>query len=226
MTPQPVSPAMRRFIVSVDHAVMFIARHWLLIANVSLFVFIGLPFLAPILMHYGYTGPAELIYRTYKLTCHQLAYRSFFLFGQQSAYTIDQLRALLSVHNEDFLYWTFFQGNLVLGYKMAWCERDAAIYGSMLISSLIFGLVRTRVKPLDWRLYLVLMTPMAIDGFTQLFGWRESTYELRVITGVLFGVGSVWTLFPHLEMAMREAAGLAQTQWEHARAHEAALRAR
>jgi len=27
------------------------------------------------------------------------------------------------------------------------------------------------------------LLPIAVDGFTQLFGWRESTNELRVITG-------------------------------------------
>jgi len=40
-----------------------------------------------------------------------------------------------------------------------------------------------------------LILPMAWDGTTQLFGWRESTWALRVITGTLFGGGTVWFSF-------------------------------
>lgn len=39
---------------------------------------------------------------------------------------------------------------------------------------------------------------MAWDGTTQLFGWRESTWELRMIIGSLFGLGSVWFALPLL----------------------------
>jgi hypothetical protein len=42
---------------------------------------------------------------------------------------------------------------------------------------------------------------MALDGFTQLFGWRESTWELRVSTGLLFGLASGWLVLPHLDSA-------------------------
>src|ERR1700682_2051648 len=42
---------------------------------------------------------------------------------------------------------------------------------------------------------------MAIDGFTQLFGWRESTWELRVVTGLLFGLASGWLVLPRLDAA-------------------------
>jgi uncharacterized membrane protein len=45
---------------------------------------------------------------------------------------------------------------------------------------------------------------MAIDGFTQLFGWRQSTWELRVITGSLFAVAVAWLIFPRLELGFTE----------------------
>ena len=38
--------------------------------------------------------------------------------------------------------------------------------------------------------YLLLIAPMAIDGLTQLVGWRESNWELRTLTGALFGLAS------------------------------------
>ncbi|OWT33348.1 hypothetical protein BGI41_02885 [Methanobrevibacter sp. 87.7] len=36
---------------------------------------------------------------------------------------------------------------------------------------------------------ILLLVPAAIDGFTQLLGWRESTNYLRLITGLLGGIG-------------------------------------
>ncbi len=220
-----VSPAMRRFILAVDRFAVFVGEHWLLLVVFALLVLNALTFLAPILMHYGYTAPAQAIYTLYRLTCHELAYRSYFLFGAQPVYTLDQLRAVVAPQNEDLLFWSGFQGNATLGYKMAWCERDAAMYLSLLIASLLFGLVRTRLRPLDWRIYAALLTPMAIDGFTQLFGWRESDYLLRGITGILFGFGSAWLIYPHLERAMRDVQAQARAQWERAVAYEASLRA-
>lgn len=92
----------------------------------------------------------------------------------------------------------------LFGHQLAVCQRDFAIYWSIFLAGLIFTLVRSRLKPLDWRLYLLLITPMALDGFTQLFGWRESTWELRTLTGGLFGAASVWLLFPYFERGMRE----------------------
>jgi uncharacterized membrane protein len=45
---------------------------------------------------------------------------------------------------------------------------------------------------------------MAIDGITQLFGLRESNWQLRTITGALFGLASVWLAYPYLEEGMRD----------------------
>ena len=51
--------------------------------------------------------------------------------------------------------------------------------------------------------FAVLVSPMALDGLTQLVGWRESTWELRMATGVLFGLASGWFLYPRLFAAER-----------------------
>ncbi len=222
MTESTLSPGVRRFIILVDRFTIAISRHWLAFANVLLFIFIGLPMLAPVLMHYGLTGPGELIYTVYRITCHQLAYRSFFLFGEQPVYTLEQLRASLAVQNEGLFFWDNFIGNPALGYKMAWCERDVAIYGSMLLAGMVFGLLRTRVRSLDWRIYIAMIVPMAVDGTTQLFGFRESDWLLRVITGALFGVGSVWLIYPYVQEAMRDIHAQAQDQLGRARARASA----
>ena len=93
----------------------------------------------------------------------------------------------------------------LFGHQMAICERCTAIYLSMVASGLAYVRLRNRhVRPLPWYWYLAMIFPMALDGFTQLFGWRESTWYLRGITGILFGVASVWLTFPYLQESFDE----------------------
>ncbi|MGE5262833.1 MAG: DUF2085 domain-containing protein [Acidobacteriota bacterium] len=233
MTTGQVSPHVRQFILLVDRITIAISRHWLVLASMLLFVFITLPLLAPVLMANGYTGPAQIIYTAYRFTCHELAYRTFFISGAQPVYSLEQLRASLNVHDEDFFFWSNFPGNSQLGYKMAWCERDAAIYTSIFIGGLIFGLLRSRVRRLDWRIYLLLVVPMAVDGFWQLFTSpvvllpflpaHESDWLLRTITGTLFGLASVWLIYPYIEAAMRDIYSQARGQFQRAMEYESGL---
>lgn len=235
MTTGQVSPRVRQFILLVDRMTIAISRHWLALASVVLFAFITLPLLAPVLMANGYTGPAQIIYTAYHFTCHELAYRTFFIFGALPVYSLEQLRASLNVHDEDFFFWSNFLGNSQLGYKMAWCERDAAIYTSIFIGGLIFGLLRSRVRPLDWRIYLLFVVPMAVDGFWQLFTSpevllpflpaHESDWLLRTITGALFGLASVWLIYPYVEEAMRDIYAQARGQFQRAMDYESRLSA-
>src|SRR5260370_42571320 len=66
-------------------------EHWLAIFLVLLSVYWITPFFAPIFMHWGWTKAADLIYTIYSTQCHQMAQRSFFLFGAKPMYNIDQL---------------------------------------------------------------------------------------------------------------------------------------
>jgi uncharacterized membrane protein len=162
-------------------------------------------------MHIGATGLGRLIYLAYSPTCHQLPERSFFLFGPQAVYSIPELEAAgaipagLSLVHRQLLR---FVGSPETGYKVAFCERDAAMYGSILLAGLVFGMVRgswagrRRVPKLPLRAYALFLLPMAIDGFTQLFGLRESTWALRLVTGILFGFGTVWLAYPYVQDAM------------------------
>lgn len=181
----------------------FIARHWLLILNSTIGVFAGLPVLAPVLMERGWILPARLIYLLYGFACHQLPYRSFFLGGPQFAYTTEEITQLTGRSGmlEQFHQPITLSG---IGYQMAWCQRDFAMWTAIFLAGLLFALVRHRLRPLPLWAYLVFIAPMAVDGALQLIGLRESTWEMRVLTGVLFGVGTVWLTYPYLEMGMRE----------------------
>lgn len=93
----------------------------------------------------------------------------------------------------------------IAGYQVCLCTRCMAIYGSMLIAGLTLALYRSaQVRPLNWKFWLLAMIPMALDGGTQLFGWRESNVFLRLLTGAIFGLGTAWFLFPQIEAAARD----------------------
>jgi uncharacterized membrane protein len=189
-----------RLTVFLDKLVFWLAKHWLLLVNLVLAVYGGLPLLAPILMGLGYTWPAGIIYAFYKPQCHQLPQRSFFLLGPQLAYSLETLQALLGPEMlaDDSLARAFI-GNAALGYKVAYCQRDTATYGSMLLAGMVFSLVRHRLKPLPFAFYLILLAPWAVDGLAQFLGFYESTWQLRTITGSLFGMATVWFAYPYLE---------------------------
>ena len=63
-----------------------LARFWLRIVLALLTVYCALPWLAPTLVKLGMPKAADLIYTVYSPFCHQFAYRSVFIFGEQAFY--------------------------------------------------------------------------------------------------------------------------------------------
>ena len=92
----------------------------------------------------------------------------------------------------------------IFGHQLGLCARNLSIYSSMFIMSLIFPLSKKRLPGIPWWLWILMILPMAWDGTTQMFGLRESTWVLRVITGTLFGVGSVWFALPYMQKTLLE----------------------
>jgi uncharacterized membrane protein len=186
----------------VDKAIFKLAKHWLLLASLFWGLYVGLPFLAPVLMEVGWTTPAKVIYFVYRPLCHQLPERSFFLGGHQHAYSAEELAAAgIEIHpfSRDI-------GNETVGWKVGFCQRDVAIYGSIFLAGLAYGLIRRRWVgwKMPFRYYLLFLVPMAIDGLLQLVGLHESNWILRTITGAIFGIGSVLFAYPYLDEGMSE----------------------
>ncbi len=95
----------------------------------------------------------------------------------------------------------------LFGHQVCLCERCLAIYSTFLLAGVLLAVLprlRQSARPLDWRLWLLLILPMALDGGTQLLGWRESDLLLRTITGFLFGLSSAWFIFPRIEEIARD----------------------
>jgi len=178
-------------------------RHWLATVNISLAVYLAGGLAAPVSAAVGLSAIASALYAVYHLTCHQWAFRSFFLFAPTSPTAPGDHLGGLAIYTEQQLSALgvdpfSFAGSATLGVKMAFCERDLAIYVGLLAVGLVYARTR-QVAPLSFGVYGMLILPMAVDGFTQLFGWRESTWQLRVGTGLLFGVASGWLVLPRLD---------------------------
>ncbi|MGH2619939.1 MAG: DUF2085 domain-containing protein [Anaerolineales bacterium] len=213
---EPDRPWARR----VNRGLYFLSRHWLTVFSVLVLAYGGMPFVAPTLMKLGATGAARVIYTAYSPFCHQLAFRSWFLFGEQPAYPrelagldLKGFEQATGLSELDFVSARRYLGDEQIGYKVALCQRDIAIYAGILVAGLLFGLVRARLKPLPLAYWFILgILPIALDGGSQLVSQigllsipaRESTPLLRTLSGGLFGMVNVWMAYPHVDASMRE----------------------
>ena len=202
-----------------DETAPIIVKHSAAFITFLLFLYIFFPLVAPVLVHNGLNQPARLIYRLYSPLCHQLAYRSFFLFGEQVFYPLAEntppgmvsFEQAFGQSRADFDTARAIIGNETYGYKIALCQRDLAIYGSLLFFGWVFLAAQKKIKRIPLAVWLILgVLPLGLDGFTQLLYsitganftnilLRESTPWLRVITGAMFGFFTGWYIFPALE---------------------------
>lgn len=200
LAPRPESSFSR----AANNMVIWVARHWLAVFNTAWAFYVLTPFMAPLLMDAGFPAAAQAIYSLYSLLCHQLPGHSFFLFGPDLApHTHDLLAAGMADSNNLFQVRSFI-GSAEIGWKVALCQRDVAIYATVFVTGLLYSLVRHRLRPLPFKVYVLFLIPIGVDGLTQLVGWRESTPFLRTLTGALFGFASVWFAYPYVEDAMQE----------------------
>lgn len=204
--PDAPDPTSSRISEIANGLVIWIARHWLALFNTGWGTYVVLPFLAPILLQAGYTAPAQAIYTVYSFTCHQLPDHSYFLFGPDLTPLAPVLEAAGAPPERDLFGFRGFIGNLTTGYKVALCQRDLAIYGSVVLAGLLFAVVRrhTRITAPSLKVYALFLLPIALDGGSALIGLRDSNWWLRTVTGAIFGVASVWLAYPYVDDAMVE----------------------
>jgi len=80
------------------------------------------------------------------------------------------------------------------GRRMPICARCTGIYLgylALVVFAARFWQTGTLPAPLP---LLALHLPLLLDGLTQAAGWRQSNNALRLLTGVLAGVGQVGLL--------------------------------
>lgn len=203
---EETSPTKERIVLFLNRMIFWLSKHWVTVFNLALLIYVGLPFLAPVLLYTGNEGAANVLYRIYSNVCHQYPIRSWFLYGVQAAYRPGGTLLPEAFHKDPL-----FLGSPELGYKVAFCERDVAIYASMVLGGLIYSALRKRweIPPLPVWAYVVFgLLPMGLDGGYQLLSQLAATikpgllpvYEsgplARTITGALFGLSSVVLVYP------------------------------
>ncbi len=198
---------MSRVAERLDAVVLWMSRHWLALFILVLGIFVALPVAAPVLAAGGYDRAAGVIYFAYRVTCHQLPHHSWFLFGPKHAYSWAEVQPYTGVGPEQELL--AFHNPLhtpELGYQVAFCERDTAIWWSMFLTTVALAVVfRWRAaKPLPFRYFALALVPIGIDGVTQLVGLRSSTPLLRTLTGALFGMATALLIIPYLHLGFRD----------------------
>ncbi|MBN1120451.1 MAG: DUF2085 domain-containing protein [Anaerolineae bacterium] len=239
-TKEPVTGNKRKVVIALDRGILWFSRRWVILLSILSLLYAGIPFLAPVAIETGHPMIARAIYRLYSPLCHQFAFRSWFLYGEQAAYpreaagveggsfedyaSRDQFFDGVDVHtlDDDLIYAAKqFVGNEEMGWKVAFCERDVAIYTAIALSGFLFMILKragVKVPYLPfWAYVLIALVPMGIDGVSQFFAnppfngfglafypIRESTPLLRVITGALFGLGNAWLAIPYVDDSMEE----------------------
>jgi len=141
---------------------------------------------------------ANLMYAAFAPTCHQLTSRSNCLFVSQGGeYSFGDC---MQSGNLSYTKANEVEAGGAAGYKLPVCSRDVAIYLAMLAGALALPFAR-RVESAEWPskwLLAAACVPIAIDGFTQLFGWRESSNAIRMITGAIVGIALPFYIVPML----------------------------
>lgn len=222
---QELISARRLRLTRTDRFSYWLTNHYMAVFNLFVLLYLGLPFLAPILMKAELPRPAGWIYTVYRSACHQLAYRSVFLFGEQLVYParaagLDNLAPYEDVSGAepfDLVTARDFIGSSALGYKVAICQRDIAIWLGVFLFGMAFSLTGRKLRPLPLGFWILVgMFPIGIDGVSQLISqlpyewlnsvipYRESTPLLRSVTGLLFGITTAWFGYPSAELAMAD----------------------
>jgi uncharacterized membrane protein len=170
------------------------SKHWLLIFLVVFGIFNLLPIIAPIMMQAGWQWGGTVIYTMYSFLCHQMAQRSFFLFGPDVMLDANQLPLKLTGNQAtDAQLLRQFRGNGEIGWKVAWSDRMVYMYGGVWLAALFYG-IRThfhKVRPISISLFFLLLLPMLIDGTTHFIsdldglttGFRYTNEWLAHLTG-------------------------------------------
>lgn len=216
--------------IAADRLTSALNRHWLLIFNVMSGLFIGLTAVAPLLMALGLEGPAWLLYLAYAPNCHQLPQRSYFLFGPHGidTYSLEQILAwggnpnhlrsfvgnaeigfkMAMAHRTTAIFGTIFLAGLAYALLR---RRLPALpwkwYPALIAPIFLDGIshVISEVTGLDFRATNAWAAWLTSGVFTPAFyagtGIGSLNWLLRTLTGALFGVATVWLLYPVLEKA-------------------------
>ena len=198
-TVEPTSPASRERsgAARLNRGIYWLSRHWLLAFIAIWGVFNLLPWLAPLFMKAGWETGGRAIYTIYTFLCHQLPQRSYFLFGQQPMYELNEVQAVWQNTNNPLMLRQFI-GNPEMGWKVAWSDRMVSLYTGILLWAALLGPWRRRLPRLPLWGMVLLALPMVLDGGTHMVsdmvggiggGFRYGNAWLASLTNHAFPAG-------------------------------------
>ena len=181
--------------------------------------YVGLPFLAPLLLANGYSRAANTIYQMYNFTCHQFPTRAYFVAGEQvcmchrcvAMYGTIFLGGLIfalvrhRLKPLSFQWYLLFLMPIALDGGLALAGEITQVIPTIILSILgliilaVIGVVIYTQKRHTWYSYLILFIGLLAVIYIQFFGPHHSDYYLRTITGFIFGLGTVWFVYPMME---------------------------
>lgn len=249
MTPHrtPVRGPARSLVLWANRRILWLSRHWLTVFNLFFLFYVGLPFLAPILLANGYTEAANLIYAAYRVACHQLPSRSYFIMGEQvafcqrdvaiySAMLLGGLAFGLVRHRLrpiQLRYYVFFLVPIALdgGTQLA---SESLQSGVQMMTLWIIGLVAMGItmailnsqRYLTWHnIFFFMWGPLAMI-YLSYYPHYLSDWPRRTLTGFTFSFGTIWFVYPYLEDAFRDIQQQVSTRLTKASAVDTSLSGR
>lgn len=182
------------------------APRWIMLFGIICGAYVLLPFLAPVLMEYGWSNAGKAIYFVYSFLCHQLPERSFFLFGPRFTYSLAGIQAAWQATTNPLVLRQFI-GSPALGWKVAWSDRMVSMFTSLWVFGLAWYPLRRRLTGLSLRGLLLFLLPMALDGTSHFIsdfwgigqGFRDTNLWLAALTNHAFAAafyaGDAWGSF-------------------------------
>ncbi len=176
-----------------DRILYFASSRWILVLGFFFGLYVGLPFLAPVLMRLGWAGGGKAIYLLYSFFCHQLPERSFFLFGPKAMVSLSEIQSAWQFTLNPMVLRQFI-GSPTMGWKVAWSDRMVSMFTSAWLFGLIWRPLRKKIGKLPWWGVALFLLPMALDGGTHMLsdlaglgqGFRDSNAWLAVLTQRVF----------------------------------------
>lgn len=222
---RPVTGPTRSLVLWANRQILWLARHWLAVFNAFFFLYVGLAFSAPVLLANGYTDAANTLYNLFRATCHQLPSRSYFVLGEQvavchrdiaiyGAFLVGGLGYSLvrsRLKPPQLRWYVFFLWPIALdaGMQLAsdWLRGGASMGLLWAIGFIAMGLTSALLhsqKYLTWHSFLYFSAgPLGLI-YLNYFGYYQSDLYRRTISGLIFGLTSVWLAYPYLEDAFQD----------------------
>ena len=193
MSVTPYAPRGRFWRIAINRIALGFARHWLIIFNLLIAVWVGLPWLAPVFLHWDWGRAASSVYSFYAFQCHQLPQRSFFLFGPKPMYSLAEVQAAWQNTTDPSVLRQWI-GNVDMGWKVAWSDRMVSMYTSLFLASIVYAFARKQIRLLPLWGFVLLLLPMLVDGGTHMIsdltglgqGFRDTNLWLAALTGNIF----------------------------------------